>query len=66
MITGKKIVLTGANSGIGLETLKLLVLYNYLIHDTDSCRKQGKYLYKVEDRICGNGFDIGLYEQFQP
>ncbi|MCQ2409698.1 MAG: SDR family NAD(P)-dependent oxidoreductase [Clostridia bacterium] len=25
MITGKKIVLTGANSGIGLETLKLLV-----------------------------------------
>ena len=25
MLTGKKIVLTGANSGIGLETLKLLV-----------------------------------------
>ena len=26
MITGKKIVLTGANSGIGLETLKLLAV----------------------------------------
>ena len=45
------------------QVLNIRYLYNYLIHDTDSCRKQGKYLYKVEDRICGNGFDIGLYEQ---
>lgn len=37
--------------------------YNYLIHDTESCRKDGKYLYDVSDRICGNNFDIGSYEQ---
>lgn len=35
MITGKKIVLTGANSGIGLETLKLLVQGNNKILAVD-------------------------------
>lgn len=38
-------------------------MYNYLIHDTDSCRNAGKYLYDVSERICGNNFDIGEYEQ---
>ena len=38
-------------------------MYNYLIHDTDKARKDGKYQYPVEARICGNSFDIGSYEQ---
>lgn len=38
-------------------------VYDYLIHDTDSCRKLGKELYSVDRRITGNGFDIGSYEQ---
>lgn len=38
-------------------------MYNYLIHDTDNCRKKGKYQYDKDCRVCGNGFDIGSYEQ---
>lgn len=38
-------------------------MYDYLIHDTENCRKQGKELYDKSERITGNGFDIGLYEQ---
>lgn len=37
--------------------------YDYLIHDTEACRKAGKEKYDPADRITGNGFDIGLYEQ---
>lgn len=37
--------------------------YDYLIHDTESCRKQGKHQYDASCRITGNGFDIGMYEQ---
>ena len=37
--------------------------YDYLIHNTDSSRKAGKYQYSPEDRITGNNFDIGSYEQ---
>lgn len=37
--------------------------YNYLIHDTDDSRKKGKFLYPASDRITGNNFDIGCYEQ---
>ena len=37
--------------------------YEYLIHNTETCKKQGKELYEPEDRICGNNFDIGSYEQ---
>ena len=37
--------------------------YDYLIHDTASCRKKGKELYPVESRIEGNNFDIGSLEQ---
>ena len=37
--------------------------YNYLIHDSDACRKQHKHLYDKSERICGNNFDIGSYEQ---
>ena len=38
-------------------------MYDYLIHDTETCRKNGKHLYPPSDRITGNNFDIGAYEQ---
>lgn len=37
--------------------------YDYLIHDTDNCRKLGKEPYPPEARITGNNFDIGAFEQ---
>lgn len=37
--------------------------FDYLIHDTEACRKAGKHLYEPIERVEGNGFDIGLYEQ---
>lgn len=37
--------------------------YNYLIHDTDECRNKKKYQYDPKERITGNMFDIGAYEQ---
>lgn len=37
--------------------------FNYLIHDTETCRKENKYLYDKSERIVGNNFDIGSYEQ---
>lgn len=37
--------------------------YDYLIHDTDDSRNKGKYVYAESERILGNGFDIGSYEQ---
>lgn len=35
--------------------------YAYLIHDTEDSRC--KYRYDESERVCGNNFDIGLYEQ---
>lgn len=37
--------------------------YDYLIHDTEDSRKKGKHLYDKSERIEGNNFDIGNYEQ---
>ena len=37
--------------------------YDYLIHDTEKCKKDGKHLYESFERVCGNNFDIGIYEQ---
>ena len=37
--------------------------YDYLIHDTESAKKKNKYLYDAGERIEGNNFDIGLFEQ---
>lgn len=37
--------------------------YDYLIHATKKAREQGKHLYDESERITGNGFDIGSYEQ---
>lgn len=38
-------------------------VYDYLIHDTETCRNQGKEQYDPAERITGNNFDIGAYEQ---
>ena len=38
-------------------------MYDYLIHDTKNCQKQGKHLYDISERICCNNFDIGTFEQ---
>lgn len=38
-------------------------IYDYLIHDTEDSRKKGKYLYDRSERIAGNNFDIGAFEQ---
>lgn len=37
--------------------------YEYLIHNTDDCKKAGKEQYEKEMRKEGNNFDIGAYEQ---
>lgn len=37
--------------------------YNYLIHDTEDCRKKGKYQYPINERVLFNNFDIGSYVQ---
>ena len=53
---------------------KVRYAYNYLIHDTKecakkrlqddaACRKHRKHLYDRSERIEGNDFDIGLFEQ---
>lgn len=38
-------------------------VYEYLLHNTETAKKQKKYLYPVNERITGNNFDIGAYEQ---
>lgn len=37
--------------------------YEYLLHNTETARKQKKYLYDPSERKTGNNFDIGSYEQ---
>lgn len=37
--------------------------FDYLIHDTHTARKKGKHLYDKSERVEGNNFDIGCYEQ---
>ena len=38
--------------------------YDYLIHNTETAKKQGKHQYYANERISGNNFDIGEYEHF--
>lgn len=38
-------------------------MYNYLVHDSEDSKKKGKHRYDDSERITGNGFDIGSYEQ---
>lgn len=37
--------------------------YEYLIHNTEDSKRKGKHLYDKDERITGNNFDIGNYEQ---
>lgn len=59
--------LLSADGKRSLNTIQAVIsirnAYDYLIHDTDSCRKLGKELYPREARIEGNNFDIGAFEQ---
>lgn len=59
--------LLSAEGRKALNTVQAVInirsVYDYLIHDTDDCRKKGKELYPAEARITGNNFDIGAYEQ---
>ena len=45
------------------QVLNIRYIYNYLIHDTNSCKKAKKHLYDVSERVEGNNFDIGSFEQ---
>lgn len=45
------------------EVINIRYIYDYLIHDTDTCKKQNKYLYSTDERIELNNFDIGSYVQ---
>lgn len=38
-------------------------VYDYLIHDTEDAKKKGKYQFSPSERITGNNYDIGNYEQ---
>lgn len=37
--------------------------YEYLIHNTEASKKANKHQYGKDERITGNNFDIGSYEQ---
>lgn len=45
------------------KVIAIRYMYEYLIHNTESCKKTGKYIYDVKERVLGNNFDIGSYEQ---
>lgn len=45
------------------DILSIRRAYDYLIHDTDDCVKKKKHKYEVSERITGNNFDIGNFEQ---
>lgn len=38
-------------------------MYDYLIHDTEDCRKKRKYAFSPSERVTGNLYDIGAYSQ---
>lgn len=46
-----------------VEACNISHMYNYLIHDTEDSKRKGKHLYNKSERITGNHFDIGSYEQ---
>ena len=47
-----------------IEKIKdIRYLYEYLLHNTETAKKQGKYQYDKSERKTGNNFDIGAFEQ---
>ena len=55
---GSKKAINKCEAVVGIRNV-----YDYLIHDTEDCRKKGKEQYDPSERITGNNFDIGAYEQ---
>lgn len=45
------------------QVINIRYMYDYLIHNTESCKKSNKHIYDISERINGNNFDIGSYEQ---
>lgn len=45
------------------RVINVRFMYDYLIHDTEDSQKKKKHLYDKSERIEGNNFDIGNYEQ---
>lgn len=45
------------------QVINIRQKYEYLIHNTETCKKKNKHMYDVKERITGNNFDIGSYEQ---
>lgn len=59
-----KLSADGRTSCPGVQSVSnIRHMYEYLIHNTETCKKQGKHLYLPSERITGNNFDIGSYEQ---
>lgn len=56
-----------APNKISVNMIKQIInirhMYEYLIHNTETCMKNGKFLYDKKERITGNNFDIGSFEQ---
>lgn len=48
---------------IAFPVINIRHKYEYLIHNTEDCRKKHKYQYPPDCRITGNNFDIQHYEQ---
>lgn len=47
-----------------IESVKnIRFMYEYLIHNTEECKKAHKHLYDPSERVSGNDFDIGFLEQ---
>lgn len=64
MTTFQRLSRDGCNAlNTCLSILNIRHMYEYLIHNTEECRKKGKYQYPKECRISGNNFDIGGFEQ---
>ena len=45
------------------DIINVKSMYDYLIHDTEDCRKKNKHLYDRSERIELNNFDVGQFEQ---
>lgn len=62
--TFKKLEADGKNAINTCERVQgVRWMYDYLIHNTDDAKKKNKHQYDMKERISGNNFDIGAYEQ---